>query len=181
MINTIFILIFLIPLALHGCATSGSTGVRYDPATGVSTFESDRSVMGYRDMSGGLAREQRVMWQALASCSGQGCIPEEIALAFYNDTSKNLNLDSRRVQLVVDGVTHDWQDLSRLMEAPHHIVPPGEFIRVSLPGSAFVNLAHAQKVEVLFGETGTSSFNVSFARRAKFRDFVEMLGIVAVE
>ena len=117
------------------------------------------------------------MWQALASCSGQECTPAEVALVFYNDTSQDLNLDSSRLQLIVDGTAHDWKDLSRITEAPYYRVPPGEFVRVSLPQSAFVEFAKAQKVEVLFGETATSSFNVSFERRAQFREFAVMAGL----
>lgn len=171
------ILLVLILLTLFGCATSEPFRVNYDSATGMSTFESNRIIMGYRNMSGGLASNQRVMWQAMGSCSGQNCIPGELELVFYNDTSKDLNLDSRRLQLIVDGTTHDWEDLTRTIEGGFYGVPPGEFIRVPLTGHDFVKLAQADKVEVLFGETGTSVFNVSFMRRAEFRAFAEVLGL----
>lgn len=166
-------------LTLFGCAASEPVRVNYDSSTGMSTFESNRITMGYRNMSGGLASNQRVMWQALGSCSGQNCTPGELELVFYNDTSKDLNLDSRRLQLIVDGTTaHDWEDLSRTIEAGHYGVPPGEFIRIPLAGDDFVKLAQAEKVEILFGETGTSVFSVSFMRRAEFREFAEELGLM---
>ncbi len=177
MTTTPFILALLIPLALYGCVASEPVQVHYDPAIGLSSYESRRIVMGYRAMSAGLASNQRVMWQALASCSGQNCTPDEVTLAFYNDTSKDLNLDYRRLQLTVDGITHDWQDLGRETEPAHYTVPPGEFIRVSLARAAFVRLARAQQVEVLLGESGTSVFSVSFAHRAGFRAFAAALGL----
>ncbi len=177
MTTTPFILALLIPLALYGCVTSEPVHRHYDPAIGLSSYESRRIVMGYRDMSAGLASNQRVMWQALASCSGQDCTPDEVTLVFYNDTGKDLNLDYRRLQLIVDGITHDWQDHSRETEPAHYAVPPGEFIRVSLARAAFVRLARAQQVEILFGESGTSVFNVSFAHRAAFRAFAAALGL----
>jgi len=175
--TTPFILALLISLALYGCVASEPVQVHYDSAIGSSSYESRRIVLGYRDMSAGLASNQRVMWQALASCSGQDCTPDEVTLAFYNDTSKDLNLDYRRLQLKVDGITHDWQDLGRETEPTHYTVPPGEFIRVSLARAAFVRLARAQQVEVLWGETGTSIFSVSFAQRAGFRAFAAALGL----
>ena len=175
--NIIFISGFLILLTLYGCATSEPVGVRYDPATDKSSFQTNRIIMGYRSLSGGLTSDQRVMWQALASCSGRNCTPDEIAIAFFNDTSKDLNLDYRRLQMIVDGVTHDWQDLNRLADSGHNSVPPGEFVRVHLATSAFAKLAKAQKVEILFGETGTSVFTVSLKRRAEFQEFVEALGL----
>ena len=173
-----FLVAFLMLLALYGCATAESVGVHYDPTADRSSFESDRIVLGYRDMSSGLVSNQRVMWQALASCSGKDCIPDEVTLAFFNDTSRDLNLDYRRLQVIVDGVSHDWRDLSRVTEPADYRVPQGEFLRVSLAGAAFVKVAHAQQVEVLFGETGTSTFTVSFGRRAGFRAFVEVVGLV---
>jgi len=175
--TTRFILAFLISLALYGCAASEPVQVHYDPAIGRSSYASRRIVMGYRDMSAGLASNQRVMWQALASCSGQDCTPDEVTLVFYNDTSRDLNLDYRRLQLKVDGITHDWQDLGRETEPAHYTVPPGEFLRVSLARAAFVSLARAQQVAVLLGESGTSVFNVSFAHRAGFRAFAAALGL----
>ena len=167
----------LIALVLSGCAASEPVQVNYNPATGQSSFESERLVMGYRDMRAGLASNQRVMWQALASCSGQACTPDEVTLVFYNDTSRDLNLDYRRLQLVVDGITHDWQDLGRETEPAHYAVPRGEFIRVSLAGGVFVRLAWSEQVEVRFGETGTSVFSVPYARRAGFRAFATALGL----
>lgn len=164
-------------LMLCSCASSTSIGVAFDPATNASSYESDRIVMGYRDMSGGLASNQRVMWRAMASCTGKDCTPDEVTLVFYNDTSRDLNLDYRRIQILVDDVHHEWEDQSRITERPEYRVPPGEFLRVSLAGSAFADLSRAQKVDVLMGETGTGVFRVSFDRRAKFRTFAEALGL----
>lgn len=173
-----FISILLIPLALWGCAASEPLEVRYDPATGQSSYESKRMIMGYRDMSAGLVVNQRIMWQALASCSGQDCTPEEVTLVFFNDTSEDLNLDYRRLQLIIDGITYDWQDLDLLLEPGYYTrVPSGEFFRVSLEREVFVQLAKAQEVAVLFGETGTTVVQVPYARRAGFRVFVEELGV----
>ena len=169
--------LFLVVFAFSGCAATESTKVQYDPSTGESAYASDRFIMGYRNMNSGLSSNQRVMWQAVASCSGESCTPGEVTLVFFNDTSQDLNIDSSRLQMIVDGTDHDWQDLSRLREVPYFTVPPGEFLRVSLPGGVFVEFAQAKKVELLFGETGTSTFNVSFERRAKFREFAEVLGL----
>lgn len=170
-----FVISFLMLPLLCGCASSSNIGKAFDPESNKTSYESDRIVMGYRDMSGGLASNQRVMWRAAASCTGNDCIPDEVMLVFYNDTSRDLNLDYRRIQIVVDGVNHEWEDRSRLTERPEYRVPPGEFLRVSMARSSFVDLANADKVEVLMGETGTSVFRVSFDRRAKFRAFIDAL------
>ena len=133
--------------------------------------------MGYRDMSGGLASNQRVMWQAVASCSGEACTPEEVALVFYNDSNTDLNLDYRRLQLDFDGTSRDWEDLRLLDERVFYSVPRGEFIRVPLTGADFARMAMAKEVVVLFGRSGTSTFSVPLERRATFRVFAEEMGL----
>ncbi len=131
--------------------------------------------MGYRDMSAGLATNQRIMWQAQASCPGKSCSPHEIALVFYNDTSGNLNLDYRGLRIIIDGSEHAWEDAERLTEPANYRVPKGEFTRVSVSAAVFKALANAQDVEVLFGKTATSVFSVSHSRRAEFRVLLEAM------
>ena len=166
------IIILFSALVITGCSSTASLKRGYDPSSDQSTFASKRIVMGYRDMSAGLATNQRIMWQAQASCTGRDCIPSEINLVFFNDTSRNLNLDYRGLQIIVDGRAHSWEDVHRLEEPANYRVPHGEFTRVSLSPAVFMQLAEAQQVEVLFGETATSVFTVSHSRRADFRAFV---------
>jgi hypothetical protein len=157
------------------CASSESVKIDYDSATGRSTYTSSRVLLGYREMDAGLAGGQRVMWQVLASCSGEGCRPDEVALVFYNDSDSDLNLDYRRLQLVVDGATHDWEDLGRINEPEIYAVPRGEFIRVPLSRADFVRMASAKDVAVLFGQA--VSFDSPFGRRAPFRVLADKIGL----
>ncbi len=164
-------------LFLCGCASSEAVQVRYNRSDDTSTYESSRTLMGYRDMSGGLASGQRVMWKALATCSGEGCIPEEVALVFYNDSNTDLNLDYRRLQLDFDGTSRVWEDLAKVDDRAAYAVPRGEFVRVSLSRDEFVRVSNARLVELHFGQTGTSVFSVSFERRASFRAFAAETGL----
>ena len=171
---TRIVALFLGSLILYSCASTSPFTVKYDPASGQSNYASNRSVMGFRSMSGGLSANQRIMWQAQAACAGDSCTPDEISLVFYNDTSKELNLDYQGLRIIIDGTEHSWKESNLPIEQGFFRVPRGEFTRVSLAPSVFVDLAEAKEVEVLFGETGTSSFNSIHSGRAEFRALVEV-------
>ncbi len=172
------ILLFVFGSVLfYGCASSEPFTASYDAASDQSRFSSSRSVMGFRSMSGGLSANQRIMWQAQAVCTGESCTPDEVSLVFYNDTSKELNLDYRGLRIIIDGEEHSWQDSDRPVEQGFYRVPRGEFTRVSLLPSVFAELAAAQEVEVLFGQTSTSVFNSIHSGRAEFRALVEALDL----
>lgn len=164
-------------LMLTSCASTSPISIEYNASTGDTSYESKRTIMGYRDMTAGLAYNQRVMWQALASCAGEECVPDEVWIAFFNDTSRDLNLDYRKLKLIVDKVTHEWEDESRVNDNPNSRVPPGEFVRISLSRADFMNLAIAKNVEVHMGESGSSVFRISFERRSDFRMFAEHSGM----
>ena len=167
----------LLLLFFYGCASSEPVQVNYNRSSGISTYTSSRVLIGNRDMSGGLVSNQRVMWQAVASCSGEACTPDEVALVFYNDSNYDLNLDYRRIQLNFDGTSRDWDDLGRLDNRAAYTVPRAEFVRVPLSSANFARVAHAGLVEILFGLSGTSLFSVSYERRASFRAFAEEMGV----
>lgn len=152
---------------LNACASSEPVRVGYDAASDRSSYTSSRILLDYRDMSAGLAAGQRVMWQAVASCSGQACRPDEVALAFYNDSDSDLNLDYRRLRLVFDGTSHDWEDFGLVNEPEIYAVPRGEFIRVPLTSADFFRMATAKEVAILFGQT--VAFDSPFEKRAAFR------------
>lgn len=167
----------LLVLCFCGCAASEAVQVSYDRSRDTSTYESSRTLLGYRDMSGGLASGQRVMWKAVASCSGEACTPEEVALVFYNDSDVDLNLDYRRLQIDFDGTSRDWEGLAEIDERAAYTVPRGEFLRIPVSSDDFVRMANASLVEIHFGKTGTSIFSVPFERRASFRTFVTETGL----
>ena len=168
----------LLLLCLCGCASSETVQVRYNRSSDTSTYESARTLMGSRDLSGGLASGQRVMWKAWASCSGEACVPEEVALVFYNDSNTDLNLDYRHLQLDFDGTSRVWEDLTELGERVAFTVPRGEFVRVSLTRDDFTRVANATLVEIHFGRTGTSVFSLPFDRRATLRTFAAETGLI---
>lgn len=169
---------FLLLMVAAGCTSSKSSMMpEFDSATNVRSMSSKRTVMGYRDMSGGLAANQRVMWQAEAECEGEGCVPAEVEVAFFNDTSRGLNMDYRRVEFVIDGRSHSWKAPGAQDDVAYR-VPAGEFWRIPLQSDLFVALATAKKVEILFGQSGTSKFAVSTSRRAAFKDFAESFGLI---
>jgi len=171
------ILPLLLLLVLGGCKASETARNGFDPATGRSTYSSPRILMDHVDLSGGLASNQRVMWRAMASCSGDGCTPNDVDLVFYNDADRGLNLDSRRVQIVFDGMTRDWEDLSRIEEPAAYSTPRGEFMRVSLSGLDFARMAEAREVEVILGMTGTTRLRVPHDRRNEFRALAAEIGL----
>lgn len=167
----------LLALGLVGCAAPGAVQVDYEAANGTTTYVSARAVMGHRAMRGGLAANQRVMWQAVASCAGRACTPEEVALVFYNDSNTDLNLDYRRLQIDFGKMSRIWEDENALETRPAASVPRGEFIRVPLTGAEFAWLATADVVSVYLGRSGTSQFSIPHERRAAFRDFAERAGL----
>ena len=94
-------------------------------------------------------------------------------MIFSNNTGKDLNLDYSRLQIDADGKTYDWTGADKLTDPAHYQVPAGEFTRVSLSTEAFIGLAHAAEVQVIFGETGTAVFRVPAARRTAFQSMAE--------
>ncbi len=166
----------LLLLFLYGCAASTPVQVSYDRSSDISRYTSARVLIGNRDMSGGLVSNQRVFWQAVASCSGEACTPDEVVLVFYNDSNYDLNLDYRRLQLNFDGTSRNWEDLARRDDQADYRLPRGEFVRVPLTNADFARMAHSGPVEILFGMSGASVFSVPYDRRASFRALAEELG-----
>ena len=164
----------LLTALLAGCASSRPDLVRYDAATGETHYESEKALVGNINMSGGLASGQRVMMRAYASCIGEGCKPSQVEAAFLNDSSADLNLDYRRIQLVFDGRTLDWEDSSRIHEPTYYHVPRGEFIRIPMSVADFSRLASANNVQVHFGLTLTTMLQMPHDRRAPLRAMAEL-------
>lgn len=165
----------LVILTTGGCASTENPEQRYNPATGRTQFQSPKVLVGNVNMTSGLAGGQRLMMQAFASCEGPACRPSTVELAFFNDSSADLNLDYRRIELVVDGRSMDWEDLGRFDESPHYFVPRGEFIRVPLSRGDFERFAGAAEVRVIFGLTGTSTFRMPYERREPLREMAANL------
>ncbi len=172
-----YCLIALVTLCLAACAMPGQVQVSFDETSATTTYTSSRSLMGYRDMSGGLASNQRVMWSAEASCAGEACTPDTVDLIFYNDSSGDLNFDFHRLWLIFDGTQREWEDLSRVENRTVFTVPRGVFTQVTLSGADFARMASSKTVEIHFGESGTSVFSIPLDRRAAFRAFVEKTGL----
>ena len=169
--------VVLVAVMLAGCATQKPIEVTYDAARGLTTFETNRSLMGYRDMSGGLAGSQRVLWNAHASCPGAGCTPDEVVLMFYNDSNSELNIDTRRLQIVYDDVTYGWEDPAQTYRPDPRGVPRGRFFQVGVPAQDFAAIARAEDVRVVFGISGSGNFPISYERRAAFRTLADEMGL----
>ena len=161
---------------LAGCAGTMGASVQYDSGSDRTTYTARRSVLGHRDMSAGLVSGQRVFWQAEAACAGEACVPEEVSLVFFNDSSSDLNLDYRRLQIDIDGRQSSWADLAS-EDVIIFAVPRGEFLRVHISGEYFLQLAAAQSVRVYFGLTASAEFAVPFGRREAFRDLAIAAGL----
>ncbi len=162
-------------LVLSACTSSREARISYDQDSDKTTYSSSKALVGNIGMTGGLASGQRVMMQAFATCDGPGCNPSEIEIAFLNDTSSDLNLDYRRVEIVAGPRHLEWEDALRLSEPTHFSVPRGEFIRVPLNRADFKELAEAANVEIIFGLTGTTPFRVPADRRVPLRDLLHLI------
>jgi hypothetical protein len=138
-------------------------------------FESPRVLVGNIGMSGGLTSGQRVMMKAFASCAGKGCQPEQVELVFLNDSSSDLNLDYRRLEIVFRGKSLNWEDRSRVHEPTYYLVPRGEFTRVPLSWSDFTGMASAPEVDIFFGLTGSTQMRMPFDRRAGLREMADAM------
>lgn len=163
-------------LLLWGCASTDVPTRSYDAASDRSLFQSPKVLVGNVNMTSGLVGGQRVMMQAFASCEGRVCAPSTVDVAFFNDSSADVNLDYRRIEIVIDGRSLEWEDEGRRHESPWYIVPRGEFIRVPLSQSEFERLASGREVQVIFGLTGTSVLRMPPERREPLREMVAEFG-----
>lgn len=115
------------------------------------------------------------MMQAFAACDGRRCKPNEVEIAFLNDSSADLNLDYRRIEIAFAGRSINWEDESRINEPSYYSVPRGEFIRVPVNRGDFELMARAPEMEIKFGQTGTTVMDVPFSRRAPLREMAETI------
>ncbi len=168
-------LTILLLVLLGGCASQRPEMITYDDVRGKTIYTSSKLLAGNISMSGGLASGHRVMMQAFASCDGRPCKPNEVELAFLNDSSADLNLDYRRIEIVFAGKRVHWEDYGRLNEPTHYSVPRGEFIRLPVNRGDFEMMARAPKVEIIFGLTGTTAIDVPFSRREPLRELAETI------
>lgn len=162
-------------VAFFGCAASSSVRVDYDAVANRSEYRSDRIRIGLRDMNAGLVSGQRVFVQAVADCQGEGCLPTEVHLAFFNESDNVLNLDDRRLEIVYDGTARQWLGQTRMNVPFSGGVPRGEFVRVPMSADEFTQMANAKDVRISFGETGTARYDLSHAGRLPFRALAERL------
>lgn len=165
----------LLVAILSACASQRPELIDYDVSSGRTVYTSPKLLAGNLNMTGGLTSGHRVMMQAFASCEGRTCRPNEIELAFLNDSSADLNLDYRRVKIVFAGRSVEWEDEGRITEPTYYSVPRGEFIRVPISRGDFELMANAPLMEVTFGQTGTTVIDVPFSRRAPLRELVEAI------
>ncbi|WP_420456019.1 hypothetical protein [Rubrivirga sp.] len=158
---------------LGGCAASSTVQTR---TTGDGTsFESQRVRLASRDMSGAIGVRDRVFWQASASCAGPGCVPTEVDLAFVNGSDFELDVDPRKVEVTVDGLSRAWPNPDIPRDRIGQRIPRGEFLRITVSADDFAQLAEAGEVRVAFGSTGTAPFVASRASRAPFRDLARAI------
>lgn len=159
-----------------GCASQGSELVSYDQSADRTTFVSPKLYAGSVGMSGGLASGHRVMIQAFASCPGSECSPSEVEIAFFNDSSADLNLDYRRIAFEFVGGSMNWEDEGRETEPAYYSVPRGEFIRVPVSRGHFELMANSPRMEIIFGRTGTTVIRMPHARREPLREMADSMG-----
>lgn len=162
-------------VTLSGCTPRHHELITYNPETGQSRFSSEKLLAGNISMSGGLASGHRVMMQAFAACVGNSCVPDQLEIAFFNDSSADLNLDYRRIEVIFGPRRLEWEDLGRRTEPAGYGVPRGEFIRVPISLSDFAAMASAPRVEILFGTTGTTALRVPHGSREPLRELAEAI------
>ena len=167
------LLVLLIGIA--GCAPQHHELVSYNPETGHSRFSSEKLLAGNIDMTGGLASGHRVMMQAFATCDGNACVPDQVEIAFFNDSSADLNLDYRRIEIVFGPRRLEWEDPGQRTESAYFGVPRGEFIRIPISRSDFAAMASAPRVEILFGTTGGTTLRVPHGSREPLRELAEAI------
>jgi hypothetical protein len=167
--------LLLLLFLLWGCTASRPALVTFEAGSNLTRFESPKVRVGNIGMSGGLTSGQRVMMKAFASCAGRGCKPEQVEIVFLNDSSSDLNLDYRRVQIVFRGNSLDWEDRSRVHEPLYYHVPRGEFTRVPLSWVDFVGMATAPDVDIFFGLTGATHLRMPIDRREGLRELVHAI------
>ncbi len=167
-------------ILIAGCTTADYLVMNYSEETGITEYASRRTALGVRDLSAGLASGQRVMWQAVASCQGASCQPDEVTLILFNDSSRDLNLDYRGLTITTDGVDTMWSDLAS-EDVLGFAVPRGEFLRVAVSAKYFVRIVEANQVEVSFGPAAGTQLNVPASRRAAFRTLAVAAGMLEME
>ena len=158
-----------------GCAAGPHELVTYDQDSDRTRFTSERVHAGNISMTGGLATGQRIMLQAFASCTGEACTPDEIDLAFFNDTSADLNFDYRRVSIEFDGREVEWEDLGRRTEPIFYSVPRGELLRVPISPNDFAAMVEADRVEIRFGISGGTVVRVPDGAREPLRAMADAI------
>jgi hypothetical protein len=102
-------------------------------------------------------------------------VPDQIEIAFFNDSSADLNLDYRRIEVVFGQRRLEWEDSGRRTEPAYYAVPRGEFIRIPISRSDFAAMASAPRVEILFGTTGTTMLRVPHGSREPLRELAEAI------
>ena len=161
-----------------GCATTDGVIVTHDEDSGMTEYASKRTVVGNLDLSAGLASGQRIVWQAVASCQGMPCLPEEVTLILFNDSSRDLNMDYRGITIAADGVETVWSDFTS-EDIATFAVPRGEFLRVNVAADHFLQIVEAREVAVSFGLTASTRVPVPRARREAFRQLAVAAGMLA--
>lgn len=169
------ILALALLLAVWGCASQNRQLATYNESKNETVYSSSKLLAGNISMSGGLASGHRVMMQAFAACDGAACKPDEVEIAFLNDSSADLNLDYRRIQIVFGGRSVEWEDHGRNTEPHYYVVPRGEFIRLPVSRGDFEAIASSPNVNIVFGLTGTTVLQVPFNRRAPLRELAETI------
>lgn len=151
-----------------GCATSR------DPATARYRAAQNEMVYRARDISlgtlfptGGLSRDPIVEMSTWATCSGEGCRPQEVWLSFSIRRSPSRVLSHRDVKMKTDTEVYTWTQQNRRSSGWNTQSPKsGEITRLSMELSTFRDIAESRR---LSGTLGGEPFSLSYEKRAPLR------------
>lgn len=157
---------------LPGCASGPSVSTNYDASEDATTYRTRSVSLSGLNIGSGYGTGAHVQVRALASCSGQECVPKDVVFVFQVSGSSDLRMENRAVELTADGKRFRSErqepDIDRTLEDIDHA--SGNLASLQLSFDEFRRIAEAEEVS---GSLGSSSFSLSYERRSTFRTLVQ--------
>lgn len=161
----------VIVYTLGACSGSGElVETTYNTDRGVTTYEAAPISFTSSRMQSGLGRNRSLVLEARASCRGQACVPEEVALVFSTSSNSSIFLTDRSIVLDTGEETYEWNE-PRDTDTFEGETVIGQITRINVTLEELQDIASAETVDC---SIGGASFQLSFRDRGPLRQMVEV-------
>lgn len=160
-------------VSLAGCATTSEpVSVIYKPSSDRTTYRTERVRLDAEDVTSGLQQDVQFFVQVVGTCRGNECAPRTYSLKFIKGGTQPIRLGGREIRLEVGTETITWDDPQTRDAGNMSEIRGGTFVTVEVSTKQLATIGSVSEVS---GSMGSTSFDLSYDRRAPIRTLISKI------